>query len=576
MILEIRNLTVTLPRAGRDVAILEDFCLSISPGKMVALVGESGAGKSIAALSVLGLLPPGAKTTGEIWLDGALAEGAALRRMRGGVAAMVFQDPLAALNPTQSVSAQIAEAWRVHEGGSGKEARARALALLEEVGIADAAARLDDYPHQFSGGQRQRVMIAMALACGPKLLIADEPTTGLDPLIAQQIMALIARLRRERNLAVLFVTHDLSLVAAHADEVHVLYAGRSVEWGGAAAFFAQPRHPYSAALLGAVAWLGARKLAAIPGQLPEPEARPQGCRFAPRCGHVRPPCEVAYPPVAAGGTMAACLYPLHERPGMVVAEAPHARAFAPLLEVRDLSLRYGNTRVLEDVSLSIGQGECLGVVGESGSGKSSLGKAILHMLPYEGHVVLGGQDFAPLRGGTKRAARRRVQVVFQDPRESLNPRLRIGEIIAEPLRLAGTGRKAAAEEAEALLADVGLSTKLMGRLPGSVSGGQAQRVAIARALAAKPALLVLDEPTSALDVSTQALLLNLLRGLAQERGLSCLLISHDFAVVSFLADRIAVLRAGRVVETGGTAQMLAAPREAYTKALVGAAPRLQL
>jgi peptide/nickel transport system ATP-binding protein len=576
-VLEIRDLTVTLQRGGRDVPVLENFNLTIAPGRMLALVGESGAGKSIAALSVLRLLPPGAKISGEIRLDGARVEPAALQHLRGAVASMVFQDPLAALNPTQSVAAQIGEAWRVHKGGSKAEARAKALALLQEVGIADAAARLDDYPHQFSGGQRQRVMIAMALVCGPKLLIADEPTTGLDPLVARQIMDLIAGLRRRKKLAVLFVTHDLSLVAEHADEVHVLYAGRSVEWGGAKEFFAQPRHPYSAALRGAVAWLGAKKLAAIPGQLPEPEARPAGCRFAPRCGYAQAECARAYPaPVQTDGTAVACLFPLHGRAAFApAAGAQAAQHFAPLLEVQNLSLSYGKKPILADVSLTVGQGECLGIVGESGSGKSSLGKAILQMLPYAGRVALDGQDFAPLRGAKMRAARRRVQVVFQDPRESLNPRLRIGDIIAEPMRLAGMKHAEAAAKVEALLRDVGLSPALMGRLPGSVSGGQAQRIAIARALAAEPALLVLDEPTSALDVSNQALLLNLLRGLAQQRGLSCLLISHDFAVVSFLSHRIAVLRAGRVVETGETAGLLAAPREAYTKALVEAAPRLQ-
>jgi ABC-type glutathione transport system ATPase component len=275
--------------------------------------------------------------------------------------------------------------------------------------------------------------------------------------------------------------------------------------------------------------------------------------------------------------MAACLHPLRAgtggAPGMV---AKAGKTFAPLLEVQDLSVRFGRSkkRVLEGVSLRIGQGECLGVVGASGSGKSTLGKAILQMLPYAGRVSLNGVDFANLRSGALRAARRQVQVVFQDPRESLNPRLRIGEIVAEPLRLAGVSRREALARVEALLDDVGLSPALMARFPGSVSGGQAQRVAIARALAAEPALLVLDEPTSALDVSTQALLLNLLRRLGETRQLSCLLISHDFAVVSFLADRIAVLHEGRIIEAGESAALLAAPREAYTKALIEAAPQL--
>lgn len=579
--LDIRDVTIMLPRGGRDVAVLEHFNLRIAPGEMVALVGESGSGKSIAALSVLRLLPPGAKIAGEIWLDGeelARAPEARLRQLRGAVAGMVFQDPLAALNPAHRVGSQIGEAWRVHNGGTAKAARARALELLTQVGIPDAAARLDDYPHQFSGGMRQRVMIAMALACGPKLLIADEPSTGLDPVIARQILELIGRLRRELNLAVLFVTHDLSVVAEHADAVHVLYAGRSVERAGAKEFFVQPRHPYGAALRAAVPWLGQAELVPIPGQLPEPEARPPGCRFAPRCGFAQADCTAAYPPeVTLAGSTVACLYPLQaQERGATAAVAKTAKTFTPLLEVRDLSVRFGKLRpVLNGLSLTIGQGECLGVVGESGSGKSTLGKAILQMLPYDGAVRLAEQDFANLRGSALRAARRQVQVVFQDPRESLNPQLRIGDIVAEPLRLAGMARAAALAQVPALLTDVGLNPALMARHPRQLSGGQAQRIAVARALAASPALLVLDEPSSALDVSTQALLLNLLRDLSRKRGLSCLLISHDFAVVSFLADRIAVLREGRIIEVNDTSSLLAAPREAYTKELIAAAPRLR-
>jgi ABC-type glutathione transport system ATPase component len=330
-------------------------------------------------------------------------------------------------------------------------------------------------------------------------------------------------------------------------------------------------------LRGAVAWLGQGRLANIPGQLPEPEVLPPGCRFAPRCGYAQAACAIAYPPPVTAGTIVACLYPLRDVPraAAVVVERA-AKTYPPLLEVRNLSVRYGKAVVLADVSLTIGQGECLGVVGESGSGKSTLGRAILQMLPYAGSVVLEGQDFAPLRGDKLRAARRRMQVVFQDPRESLNPRLRIGEIVAEPLRLAGVARAAAMMQVAGLLDDVGLSAALMDMYPEGVSGGQAQRVAIARALAAGADMLVLDEPTSALDVSTQALLLNLLRELARKRGLACLLISHDLAVVSFLADRIAVLREGRIIEAGATAALLAAPREDYTKALIEAAPRLQL
>ncbi|OYV32243.1 MAG: glutathione ABC transporter ATP-binding protein [Rhodospirillales bacterium 20-64-7] len=592
--LNIKDLSVALPRGGQDVAILDELNLTVQAGEMLALVGESGSGKTIAALSVMRLLPRGAKLSGEIWLGDSNLVGLderAMRGVRGRGVGMVFQNPLAALNPSRTVASQIMEAWSVHQGGSGRAARARALELLGEVGIPDPAKRLDDYPHQFSGGMRQRVMIAMALACSPKLLIADEPTTGLDPLIARQIMELIARLRREHDMGVLFVTHDLSVVEEHADAIHVLYAGKSVEWGGAKEFFAHPRHPYSEALLGSVARVGQHRLQNIPGNLPEPESRPPGCRFAPRCGYHQPDCDAGYPPPdRAGGTAAACLYPLPAKANGVDAQAvieKSARNFAPQLEVRGLAVRYagkggwfgGGAKAppsLAEVAFTLGKGECLGVVGESGSGKSTLGRAVLQMVPYEGHVLLDGHDFAGLRGAAKRAQRRRIQVVFQDPRESMNPRIKIGDIIAEPLRLKG-GLTAAQERAEvaSLLGRVGLNPEMAEKLPGGVSGGQAQRIAIARALAAEPELIVLDEPTSSLDVSTQAMLLNLLKDLAVEAGLSYILISHDFAVVSYMADRIAVLNAGRIVEINETAKLIEAPQHSYTAALIGAAPQLR-
>jgi peptide/nickel transport system ATP-binding protein len=594
-VLEIKDLSVSLPRGGaRNVAILDGLNLTVESGKMLALVGESGSGKTIAALAVMQLLPKGAALTGEILLGGRDLVGLdapAMRRVRGREVGMVFQNPLAALNPSRTVASQIQEAWTVHQGGSRREARARALELLGEVGIPDPARRLDDYPHQFSGGMRQRVMIAMALACSPKLLIADEPTTGLDPLIARQIMALIARLRRELEMGVLFVTHDLSVVEEHADAIHVLYAGKSVEWGGAKDFFAHPRHPYSEALLGSVARVGQARLLSIPGNLPEPEARPPGCRFAPRCGYHQPECDAAYPPASRnGGTAAACLYPLPQTGRIPYAELLQKLVrpnFERQLEVRGLEVRYagnggwfgGKAKLapsLSDVTFSLGRGECLGVVGESGSGKSTLGRAVLQMIPYAGKVVLDGQDFADLNGRARRGLRRRIQVVFQDPQESMNPRLNIGEIIAEPLRLKG-GLSGVEQRArvEHLLGRVGLNPEMAGRLPGAVSGGQAQRIAIARALAAEPELIVLDEPTSSLDVSTQAMLLNLLKDLALEQGLSYILISHDFAVVSYMADRIAVLNAGRIVEMNDTAGLIEAPKHSYTAALIGAAPQLR-
>jgi peptide/nickel transport system ATP-binding protein len=439
-------------------------------------------------------------------------------------------------------------------------------------------------------------MIAMSLACSPKLLIADEPTTGLDPLVAKQIMALIARLRREHEMAVLFVTHDLSVVEEHADAIHVLYAGRSVEWGAAPAFFAHPQHPYSEALLGSVARIGQDRLQVIPGNLPEPESRPPGCRFAPRCAYMQPDCNDGYPPPhnnsgEAGGTSAACLYPLdvpdHSAYAQAALPAPYVARPAQL-SLRDVSVNYGagggkfnfsgkpSAPSLRDVTLELGRGECLGVVGESGSGKSTLGRAVLQMVKYGGHISLDGDDFSVMNNAVKRRQRRRIQVVFQDPRESLNPRIKIASILAEPLRLAGqTDQQSLRRDVDALLARVGLNPEMGARLPGDVSGGQAQRIAIARALAAKPEVIVLDEPTSSLDVSTQAMLLNLLKDLAKQEGLSYILISHDFAVVSYMADRIAVLNAGRIVEMNDAARLIAAPQDDYTVALLGASAQLR-
>ncbi|WP_287993913.1 ABC transporter ATP-binding protein, partial [Acidiphilium sp.] len=501
-------------------------------------------------------------------------------------------------NPTTRVGNQIAEVYRLHTGETDRAARARALDLLGEVGIPDPADRLDDYPHQFSGGMRQRVMIAMALACSPKLLIADEPTTGLDLLVARQILALLSRLRREHRMGVLFITHDLSIVEEHADQVHVLYAGKSVEWGTARSFFAQPRHPYSQALLGAVPRLGQTRLASIPGNLPDPETRPPGCRFAPRCAFREPACETAYPaPETTGGTMFACRRGREINPAAMldaVLDDP-APIAAPsrgtALEVTKLGVDYERTatsffqgmigrkdkmRALSDISFSLRQGECLGIVGQSGSGKSTLGRAVLQMIPYQGHVILNGEAFDTMPRQQRKLARRRIQVVFQDPKESMNPRMRIGDIVAEPLKLAGMrGQRARMAQAAALLDRVGLSERMLNLFPGSVSGGQAQRIAIARALATNPGIIVLDEPTSSLDVSTQALLLNLLKDLARQDGLSYMLISHDIAAVSYMADRIAVLNGGAMVEFGTAQDVLTRPTNAYTRELIAASPHFR-
>ncbi len=595
-VLQLQALSVSLPAhgGGRLVPVLDALDLQVRAGGMTALVGESGSGKTVAALAAMRLLPRGARTSGQVRFDGLdlLAQDERrMRRLRGRIG-MVFQNPLSALNPSATVGAQVAEGYRLHENGSRAQARRRAVELLGEVGIPDPARRLDDYPHQFSGGQRQRVMIAAALACDPRVLIADEPTTGLDPLVARQILALLRRLQQSHRLGVLFITHDLSIVEAHADRLTVLYAGRAVEWGGAGRFFAAPRHPYSQALLAAVPRLGQAALQGIPGRLPDPLLLPPGCRFAPRCPHHRPPCDDGYPPALGDAVEAACcLFPLAPpvpARNMNVVHAPPAGAAArqddaALLALERVTVRHpviGARRrtapALQEVSLTLHRGECLGIVGESGSGKSTLGRAILHMLRHDGRILLDGQPVADLPGPERRRARRRIQPVFQDPRESLNPRLRIGDALAEPLRLGGLFDRARLDrEVAALLAKVGLDPSLAGRWPGQVSGGQAQRVAVARALAARPEIVVLDEPTSALDVSTQAMLLTLLRDLARSEHVAYVMISHDLAAVSWLADRIAVLKDGRVVEAADTATLLAHPRHAYSAALVATAPRVQ-
>ena len=583
-VLRMEAVRVALPRQGRMVPVLEDFSVSVAAGEMLALVGESGSGKSVAALSVPRLLPAGAALGGRILLreqDLTSLPEVAMRHLRGARIGMVFQDPLAALNPLMRVGAQIAEPIMLHERVGREAAWARAVSLLEEVGIERPQVRARDYPHQFSGGMRQRVTIAVALACGPEVLIADEPVTGLDAMRTQQIFALLARLRRDRSMAVLLISHDLAAVRRHADAVHVLYAGSSAEYGPAASLFAAPRHPYARALLLAAPVLGMAPTG-IAGQLPEPETRPPGCRFAPRCAFAATVCEAAPPPMLAGATHVACRFP---QAGPVEAFFLPTTARLPvgaqtLLAADALTVRYASgfwsTRdaapSLTEASLALAEGECLAVIGESGSGKTSLGRAVLQMLPSEGTVRLRGTVLGGLRGAARRGARRRLGVVFQDPAGSLNPTMNVAALIGEALLLGGERRRVARHRrAAALLEHVGLPEALLVRSPATLSGGQAQRVAIARALAAEPDLLVLDEPTASLDVSTQAVVLNLLRDLAAARGLAYIVITHDLASVSFLAHRVAVLHRGRIVDVQDTASMMRNPLHPHSVAIVAAA-----
>jgi oligopeptide/dipeptide ABC transporter ATP-binding protein len=565
--LALRDLTITLPRAGRILPVLEAFCLAIEAGEMVAVVGESGSGKSLAAMSVPLLLPPGAQFSGGIWVNGqdvASLTPRGLRQLRGARVGVVFQDPLGALNPARRVGAQLAEPMMLHRRMTRAAAWAEAEALLAEVGIDQPSLRAQQYPHQLSGGMRQRAGIAMALACRPALLIADEPTTGLDPVLARQILDLLDRLRRDRGLAVLLVSHDLALVRRHADRVHVLYAGRTVEHGPAAAVLTRPGHPYTAGLLDASPPAG-RMPRAIPGTVPEPEAWPPGCRFAPRCPVAGPACAESYPPELAGETTAACLIPGAVDGGwaqseMLLLPPPGGE----VLRVERLSVRYGAYLALSDINFSLRRGEALAVVGPSGSGKTTLGRAVLQMFGYEGAVVMAGQGLSrwhPLR--------RRLQVVFQDPLASLNPALRVFDTLAEAFRLGGR-TDAMRGRAAAALAQVGLDAALLDRFPATLSGGQAQRVAVARALAAQPDVIVLDEPTASLDSASRANLLALLRDLAGRTGVAYLVITHDLAVAAALARRIAVIEQGKIVEIADTDAFLARPTSEAGRAWVSA------
>jgi microcin C transport system ATP-binding protein len=510
-----------------DRHVVRDVGFTLERGEVLALVGESGSGKSLTALSVLRLLPPGAVATGEVMLAGrdmVRATPAELRSVRGGVAGMVFQEPLSSLNPLAKLGVQVGEAIALHQKLDDKTRRARVISLLHEVGFADAAGRLDAYPHQLSGGQRQRVMIAMALANDPALLIADEPTTALDVTIQAQILKLLAAEKVARGLGVLLITHDLAIVRRYADRVAVMKDGEIVE-AGRVGMGTKPRHPYSRMLLESV-----------------PHGDPAALPKAPE----------------------------------VLVEARDIRVHFPIK--RGLLRRtVGYVKAVDGVSLSVRAGETVGLVGESGSGKSTMGFALLRLQACTGMVRFGGVDLAGLDRRGLRTLRSAMQIVFQDPFGSLSPRMPVGDVIAEGLLVHAPGLDRAARErkvAEALHT-VGLPEAAMHRYPHEFSGGQRQRVAIARALVLRPRFVVLDEPTSALDVTVQSQIVDLLRALQTELGLGYLFISHDLRVVRSLAHRVVVMRHGVMVEEGEAAEIFERPKEAYTRALMKAAFELE-
>ena len=520
-LLEVTDLSV----AFGERRVVDGVTFVLDRGETLALVGESGSGKSLTALSVLQLLPPGGTNpTGRIALDGRQMIGApepTLRDARGGVAGIVFQEPMTSLNPLHTIGRQVTEAVLLHQDIPRAAARARAVACLAMAGFPDAATRLDAFPHQLSGGQRQRVMIAMALANEPKLLIADEPTTALDVTIQAQILALLADLRARLGMAMLLITHDLSIVRRYADRVCVMKDGRVVEAGPTAMVFDAPSHAYTRMLLAA-----------------EPRGAPAAVE-----GAAKP-----------------------------VIEAHDVRVHFPIR--RGLLRRtVMHVKAVDGISLAVREGETLGVVGESGSGKSTLGYALVQLQHSEGVIRFEGRDIAGLSRRAIRPLRAHMQIVFQDPYGSLSPRMSVGEIVAEGLAVhePALSRAARTERVATVLEEVGLRPEMVDRYPHEFSGGQRQRIAIARALVLRPRFIVLDEPTSALDMSVQAQIVELLRELQARHRLAYLFISHDLKVVRAVSHRIAVMKSGRIVEEGTAEAVMTAPREAYTRALMQAA-----
>ncbi|MCC7428695.1 MAG: ABC transporter ATP-binding protein [Alphaproteobacteria bacterium] len=608
VLLSVEDLHVQFHTSRGIVRAVEGVSYQVRAGEVLAIVGESGCGKSVSSLAVMGLLakPAGRVTQGRILFDGRdllTLSDEQMREIRGRDIAMIFQEPMTSLNPVLPIGLQITEPLTIHLKMDEAAARARAIELLKMVGITDPERRLEQYPHQFSGGMRQRVMIAIGLACNPKLIIADEPTTALDVTIQAQILELMKDLSRRLNIALVLITHNLGVVARYADRVNVMYAARIVEQGSADDVFHRPRHPYAMGLLRSVPRLDrprGERLETIEGLPPNLLAPPEGCRFAARCPFRLDACE-ADPALAeiepghsaachraaeiAAGTLTAPPPPPLPVRGEAAASAADAR---PILEVAGLKKYFevsrstglfsrvqGEVRAVNDISFTVQRGETLGLVGESGCGKTTVGRLILRLEdPTGGAIRFEGEDIAGKSAAELRAFRRKIQVIFQDPYSSLNPRMTVGQIIAEPLsvyRLVPSAR-AAKERVAELLTQVGLFPYMAERYPHEMSGGQRQRIGIARALAMEPEFIVCDEPVSALDVSIQGQIINLLEDLQARLGLTYLFIAHDLAVVRHISTRVAVMYLGRIMELADRDTIYADPRHPYTRALLDAAP----
>lgn len=588
--------------------LVDGVTFEIRAGETLALLGESGCGKSMTALSLLRLLPDGVRIAGgTLRLGGESVHDqpeSALRKLRGRRLSMIFQEPGLSLNPVLTVGEQIGEVLSLHHDLQGASARARAVELLQLVGIPDAARRLEEYPFQFSGGMKQRVMIAIALAGQPEVLIADEPTTALDVTIQAQVLQLLRDLQVRNRMAMLLITHDLGVVAQTAHRVAVMYAGQIVELATREQLFAHPAHPYTRKLFAALPDHARRdtQLEAIPGSVPPMHDLPDGCRFAPRCDRAWELCRDKAPEWVeiAGGQGVRChLYAAEAadkpasrvvstmqqptavnqdsaKPGTLLLQVEHLQVHFPIRK-GILQRTVGHVKAVDGVSLEIAPGRTVALVGESGCGKTTAGKALLQLVkPTGGQVRFMGEELVGLDAAALRSRRAGMQMVFQDPNASLNPKMRVAEILDEGMRALGIGGQARERAAriDELLEQVGLTTSAKWRYPHEFSGGQRQRIAIARALAVHPKLLICDEPTSALDVSVQAQILNLLQSLQQELGIGYLFITHNLSVVEYLAHEVCVMYLGRIVERGPVETVMAHPAHPYTQALLAAVPRI--
>ncbi len=609
-LLDIRDLHTDIEIRSGVVHALSGVDLHVNPGETLGIVGESGSGKTMTALSLMGLLPQGGSvSSGQIILDGQDLTKLALkekRKLRGTKVGMIFQDPLTSLNPTMKIGLQVCEPLRVHEKLSKKEALERAVEILKRVGMPRPEVVINNYPHQLSGGMRQRVMIAMALVCKPRILIADEPTTALDVTTQMQILDLIDELRDEYQMGVILITHDLGVVAGHTDRVAVMYAGRIVETAPTKTLFTEPKHRYTSSLMAALperALAAGTKLFSIPGAPPSLTNLPKGCRFAARCLWATNECRAGYPDLSGDDTHTfSCFHPVQEgdeSPAALQAKLDTQKngdeagaQQAPLvsskvlLDVKEASREYesagsgffkrdkGVVSAVDRVSITVKKGETYGLVGESGCGKSTMGRLIAGLeRPSGGAIELDGRDLATLKGRDAVTIHRDVQMMFQDSYAAMDPRMRIDQILAEPMSIQKTGNaRQIAERIMEIIEQVGLTEEILDRYPHEFSGGQLQRIGFARSLTLAPDLIVADEPVSALDVSVQAQVLNLMKDLQAELGLSYLFISHDLAVVQYMADRIGVMYLGRIVEEGPAKEVVENPKHPYTKALIDSIP----